>query len=86
MLLGEIGQGGVVDSTHQGLLFLLCASCPQEFSKVRVWNLSPHAVETLRHIMDLFGVKFVIAHDPSTEAVKLKCVGCGLKNLSRKFS
>ncbi|XP_026458043.1 probable RNA 3'-terminal phosphate cyclase-like protein isoform X2 [Papaver somniferum] len=86
MLLGEIKQGGVVDSTHQGLLFLLCALCPQDVSKVRVGKLSPYAIETLGHIRDFLGVKFVITPDPSTETVILKCVGCGLKNLSRKFS
>ncbi|KAK6141057.1 hypothetical protein DH2020_025194 [Rehmannia glutinosa] len=85
-LLSEIEQGGVVDSTHQGLLFLLCALCPQDVSKVRVGKLSPYGMEVLRHIRDFLGVKFVIKPDPSTETVILKCVGCGLKNLSRKVS
>ncbi|KAL0377507.1 UNVERIFIED_CONTAM: putative RNA 3'-terminal phosphate cyclase-like protein [Sesamum radiatum] len=85
-LLGEIEQGGVVDSTHQGLLFLLCALCPQDVSKVRVGKLAPYAIEVLRHIRDFLGVKFVIKPDPSTETVILKCVGCGLKNLSRKYN
>ncbi|CAA0828446.1 Probable RNA 3-terminal phosphate cyclase-like protein [Striga hermonthica] len=85
-LLGEIEQGGVVDSTHQGLLFLLCALCPQDVSKVRVGKLSPYGIEVLRHIRDFLGVKFVIKPDPLTETVILKCVGCGLKNLSRKVS
>ncbi|CDP02194.1 unnamed protein product [Coffea canephora] len=86
VLLGEIEQGGVVDSTHQGLLFLLCALCPQDVSKVRVGKLSPYGIEVLRHLRDFLGVKFVIKPDPSTETVILKCVGCGLKNLSRKVS
>ncbi|XP_010273558.1 PREDICTED: probable RNA 3'-terminal phosphate cyclase-like protein [Nelumbo nucifera] len=86
VLLGEVEQGGVVDSTHQGLLFLLCALCPQDVSKVRVGKLSPYAIETLRHIRDFLGIKFVIMPDPTTETVILKCVGCGLKNLSRKLS
>lgn len=86
VLLGEIEQGGVVDSTHQGLLFLLCALCPQDVSKVRVGKLSPYGIETLRHIKDFLGVKFVITADPTTGTVMLKCVGCGLKNLSRKVS
>lgn len=85
-LLGEIEQGGVVDSTHQGLLFLLCALCPQDVSKVRVGKLSPYGIEVLRHIRDFLGVKFVIKPDPSTGTVILKCVGCGLRNLSRKIS
>ncbi|CAA2967049.1 probable RNA 3'-terminal phosphate cyclase-like protein [Olea europaea var. sylvestris] len=86
MLLGEIEQGGVVDSTHQGLLFILCALCSQDVSKVRVGQLTPYGIEVLRHIRDFLGVKFVIKPDPSTRTVILKCVGCGLKNLSRKVS
>ncbi|XP_057984090.1 probable RNA 3'-terminal phosphate cyclase-like protein [Malania oleifera] len=86
VLLGEIEQGGVVDSTHQGLLFLLCALCPPDVSKVRVGKLSPYGIETLRHIRDFLDVKFVIKPEPATETVILKCVGCGLTNLSRKVS
>ncbi|CAH9061419.1 unnamed protein product [Cuscuta epithymum] len=85
-LLNEIEQGGVVDSTHQGLLFLLCAMCPQDVSKVRVGKLSPYAIEALRHIKDFLGVKFVINPDSASGTVILKCVGSGLKNISRKLS
>ncbi|KAG6396020.1 hypothetical protein SASPL_142158 [Salvia splendens] len=85
-LLAEIEQGGVVDSTHQGLLFLLCALCPPDVSKVRVGKLSPYGIEVLRHISDFLKVKFSIKPDPATNTVILKCVGCGLKNLSRKAS
>ncbi|URD93435.1 RNA 3'-terminal phosphate cyclase-like [Musa troglodytarum] len=85
-LLGEIEQGGVVDSTHQGLLFLLCALCPPDVSKVRVGMLTPYGIETLRNIRDFLGVKFVIKPDPTTNTVILKCVGCGMKNLSRKIA
>ncbi|XP_065854635.1 probable RNA 3'-terminal phosphate cyclase-like protein [Euphorbia lathyris] len=86
LLLKEIEQGGVVDSAHQGLLFLLCAICPQDVSKVRVGELSRYGIETLRQIRDFLGVKFVIKPDPSTGTRILRCVGCGLKNLSRKIS
>ncbi|KMT07175.1 hypothetical protein BVRB_6g155000 [Beta vulgaris subsp. vulgaris] len=85
-LLGEIEQGGVVDSTHQGLLFILCALCPQDVSKIRVGKLSPYGIEILRLVNDFLGVKFDIKRDPSTGTTMLKCVGCGLKNLSRKLS
>ncbi|GAV68696.1 RTC domain-containing protein/RTC_insert domain-containing protein [Cephalotus follicularis] len=85
-LLEEIDQGGVVDSTHQGLLFLLCALCPRDVSKIRVGKLSPYGMETLRHIADFLHVKFHIKPDPSTGTVILKCLGCGMKNLSRKLS
>ncbi|KAL1538658.1 putative RNA 3'-terminal phosphate cyclase-like protein [Salvia divinorum] len=85
-LLAEVEQGGVVDSTHQGLLFLLCALCPPDVSKVRVGKLSPYGIEVLRHIKDFLKVKFHIRPDPATGTVILKCVGSGLKNLSRKVS
>ncbi|XP_021279316.1 probable RNA 3'-terminal phosphate cyclase-like protein [Herrania umbratica] len=86
ILLEEIEKGGVVDSTHQGLLFLLCALCPKDVSKVRVGKLSPYGIETLQHIKDLLDVQFVIKPDPSTGTVILKCWGSGMKNLSRKTS
>lgn len=70
----------------QGLLFLLCALCPQDVSKVRVGQLSPYGIETLRNIRDFLDVKFDIKPDPSTGTVFLKCVGCGMKNLSRKLA
>ncbi|GFY83033.1 RNA cyclase family protein [Actinidia rufa] len=85
-LLGEIEQGGVVDSTHQGLLFLLCALCPPDVSSIRVGKLSPYGIETLRNIIDFLGVKFVFEPDQSTGTVKLTSQGCGLQNFSRKFS
>ncbi|GMH14154.1 hypothetical protein Nepgr_015995 [Nepenthes gracilis] len=44
ILLGEIEQGGVVDSTHQGLLFLLCALCPRDISKSPEGKLSPYGI------------------------------------------
>ncbi|MED6138372.1 hypothetical protein PIB30_073713 [Stylosanthes scabra] len=86
ILLGEIAQGGVVDSTHQGLLFLLCALCPQDFSKIRVGKLSQHGIETLRNIRDFLNLKFVIKPDPEKQSVLLKGMGYGMKNLSRKVS
>ncbi|KAG0448296.1 hypothetical protein HPP92_027915 [Vanilla planifolia] len=72
MLLGEIENGGVVDSSHQGLLFLLCALCPPDVSKVRVGKLTPFSIGTLRNIRDFLGVKFVIKPDPVTNTVILK--------------
>ncbi|KAL4196594.1 hypothetical protein AMTRI_Chr04g246940 [Amborella trichopoda] len=86
LLLEEIKQGGVVDSTHQALLFVLCALCPHDISKVRMGKLLPYAIQTLRHIRDFLGVKFNIKPDPFTNSVVLTCLGCGLKNLSRRMS
>lgn len=85
-LLGEIKQGGVVDSTHQGLLFLLCALCPKDVSEVRVGKLSPYGIEALRQIRDFLDVKFVMKPDASTGTVTMMCLGSGFQNLSRKVS
>ncbi|GAU19413.1 hypothetical protein TSUD_76570 [Trifolium subterraneum] len=86
VLLGEISQSGVVDSTYQGLLFLLCALCPPDVSKIRIGKLSQYGIETLRNIRDFLDVTFIIKPDPDTQSVILTCVGCGMKNLSRKVS
>lgn len=86
ILLEEIEQRGVVDSTHQGLLFLLCALCPEDFSKVRVGKLTPYGIETLRHIREFLGVTFIFEPDPATNTVIVKCRGSGLPNLSRRIS
>ncbi|KAG2554468.1 probable RNA 3'-terminal phosphate cyclase-like protein [Panicum virgatum] len=86
LLLEEVAQGGVVDSTHQGLLFILCALCPADVSKVRVGQLTPHGIEMLRNIRDFLNVMFVIKPDPNSNTVTLKCVGAGVKNIARKSS
>lgn len=70
----------------QGLLFLLCALCPPDISKVRVGKLVPYGIEMLRNIKDFLGVTFAIKPEPATGTVVLKCIGCGITNLSRKLS
>jgi RNA 3'-terminal phosphate cyclase-like protein len=54
--------------------------------QVRLGPLTPHAVRTLRHIREFFGVLFDMKTDPATSTIVLSCVGCGLKNLSRKIT
>ncbi|XP_002974064.2 probable RNA 3'-terminal phosphate cyclase-like protein [Selaginella moellendorffii] len=85
-LLQEIRLGGVVDSTHQGLLFILCALCPEDVSKVRVGKLSSYGIKMLQHIKEFLGVQFSIKPDPATGTVLLTCVGSGFQNLYRKVS
>ncbi|BBN19949.1 RNA 3'-terminal phosphate cyclase-like protein [Marchantia polymorpha subsp. ruderalis] len=86
VLLEEIKQGGVVDSTHQALLFMLCALSAEDVSKVRVGKLSPYGIQTLRLIKEFLGVQFNIKPDPASGTVILTCVGSGYKNFSRKVS
>lgn len=86
LLLDEVARGGVVDGAHQGLLLLLAALGAEEASAVRLGPLTPHAVRTLRHIREFLGVVFDIKADAESGTLTLTCVGCGLKNLSRKIT
>jgi RNA 3'-terminal phosphate cyclase-like protein len=43
-------------------------------------------VRTLRHIREFFGVLFDMKPDGATGTLILTCVGCGLRNLSRKIT
>ena len=70
----------------QGLLFLLCALCPEDVSKVRVGKLSPYGIETLRQIKEFLGIEFAFKPDPSNGTVILICIGSGMKNFARKMS
>ncbi|BBH05035.1 Probable RNA 3'-terminal phosphate cyclase-like protein [Prunus dulcis] len=63
----------------------LCIMSPRCF-KSSVGKLSPYGIDTLKNINDFLGVKFVIMPCASTSTVFLKCVGCGLRKLSRKIS
>eukprot|EP00854_Cymbomonas_tetramitiformis_P002017 gene2017-2706_t len=85
-LLSEVAAGGVVDSTHQGLLLFLAAMGPEEVMKVRLGTLSPYAVQTLRHLKSFFGVQFNIETEVDGEglpSVMLSCVGANVPNIAR---
>lgn len=86
LLLEEIKRGGVVDSSHQGLICMLCALCPEDVCKVRVGKLTPSAIGVLRLIKEFLNVQFSIKPDPATGTVILVCVGSGYRNLTRKVS
>lgn len=86
LLLEEIRQGGVVDSSHQGLVFILCALCPEDVCKVRVGKLTPNAIRILRLIKDFLNVQFSIKPDSATGTVIMTCVGSGYRNIARKIS
>lgn len=85
MLLEEISKGGVVDSSHQALVLLMCAFGPDEMNEVRLGPLSPYAVKTLRHIKEFLGVQFSVKPENTTETIFLSCIGAGVSNLSKKI-
>lgn len=82
-LLAEIASGGVVDSSHQGLLLFLAAVGPEEVSKIRLGRLSPNAILTLRHLQTIFGVTFNLKAEPETGTVLCSTVGANLCNIAR---
>lgn len=85
-LLEEISRGGVCDSTHQGLLLLMCALGPGEINEVRLGPLTPYAVRTLRHLKDFFGVTFSIRPEADSQTLFMSCIGCGIANVSKRIS
>ncbi len=57
-LLDEIARGGCVDTHAQPLVFTLMALCPEDVSRVRVGQLAPAGIETLRLLRSFFGIAF----------------------------
>ena len=83
-LVAEIQRGGVCDSTHQPLVLLLMAIGPETISKVRLGQLTPRAVSTLRTLKAFFGVTFNIQPERDSGTVFLSTIGAGIKNISRR--
>ena len=85
-LLEEVRRGGVVDSSHQGLVLLVCALGPEEMNEVRLGPLTPYAVNTLRHIREFLGVQFSVRPERDSQTIFLSCIGAAVKNLSKRIT
>ncbi|CEF98801.1 RNA 3'-terminal phosphate cyclase/enolpyruvate transferase, alpha/beta [Ostreococcus tauri] len=83
-LVAEIQRGGVVDSTHQSLALILLACGPEQVSRVRLGQLTPRAIDTLRVIKSFFGVVFHVQPEIESGTVFCSCVGVGLKNVAKR--
>jgi RNA 3'-terminal phosphate cyclase-like protein len=83
-LVAEIQRGGVVDSSHQSLALTLLAIGPEQVSRIRLGQLTPRAIETLRILKAFFGVVFHVAPEPESGTIFCSCVGVGLKNIARR--
>jgi RNA 3'-terminal phosphate cyclase-like protein len=83
-LVAEIQRGGVVDSSHQSMVLILLAAGPDQVSRVRLGQLTPRAIETLRALKAFFGVTFHLEPEPESRTVFCSCVGAGLKNVARR--
>ncbi len=85
-LLEQIRDGGTVDATHQPLMLLLMALCPEDVSRVRTGPLTPHTERLLRLIRDYLGVTFQIKQDLEDSSVLLSCRGSNLRNIALRTS
>ena len=63
LLLDEVARGGCLDTCAQPLAFALMVLGPSDVSRVRVGQIGPAGVATLRLIKDFFGVVFHLAPD-----------------------
>ena len=83
-LLREISDRGVVDSANQALLLTLMSLGPEDVSVVRLGELTPFTVGTLRLLKEFFGVTFQIDPDPHDGGLLLSCRGVGFVNLAKR--
>mmetsp|Transcript_28695 Transcript_28695/g.37619 ORF Transcript_28695/g.37619 Transcript_28695/m.37619 type:complete len:396 (-) Transcript_28695:64-1251(-) len=86
LLLQEIKIGGCIDRAHQPLFFLLMVLCPEDVSRLRIGNLTPQSIQTLRLLKEFFGVMFKLKPDKEQNAVLVSCLGSGFKNVNRRVT
>ena len=93
MLLKEIEGAGCFDSSHQAMILLFMALCPEDVSKVRLSAPTEYAMEMMRNIKRFLGVTFKIQEhraidedDGLAGTVVFSCLGSGFKNLSKAIS
>lgn len=85
-LLQQISQGGVIDTSHQGLLFAFLALGPEDVSRLRIGKLSTFGIGTLRLIETFFGVRMLLKPDRKDKSVLCSCLGANYTNVSKKVT
>ena len=84
MLLHEIAQGGVVDTTAQTIALLwMCLAPEDDVSRIRIGTLSAYSIAALRLYKTALGVECKIKPDIDTKTVLISCVGIGYRNMAR---
>merc|ERR1712113_116965 len=84
-LLKEVNNGGVVDSTQQGMLLLLCAIGAKALHQVRLGPLTKRTFAFLRQIDETLGLKFKISPEVTNHTVILSCIGIHVQNSVSSF-
>ena len=75
LLLDEIARGGCIDTATQPLFLTLMALTPSDASRVRIGQLGPAGVATLRLLKEVFGTTFKLkaeSADPKALAAAAK--------------
>jgi RNA 3'-terminal phosphate cyclase-like protein len=84
-LLKQIQRPGMVDQSHQWMLIILMALCPEDLSKAVLGPISPHAQVLLEDIKVFLGVTFKARQDfPKRDFTTLSCIGAGFGNVNRR--
>ena len=84
LLLHEIAQGGVVDTTAQTVALLWMVLSPEDdVSRIRLGTLSAYSIAALRLFKAALGVECKVTPDMETKTVLLSCIGMGYRNMAR---
>lgn len=89
LMLEEVSGGGCVGGAEVWLAVGICAVAEEEICRVRVGRIGEAAVEFMRDVERLLGVRFAVKVEESEEegigrGIVLSCVGIGVGNLARK--
>lgn len=82
-LLRQIQKGGFVSQSHQWMVLIMMAMCPEDLSKVMLGQMSDNCGSIMNDIKKFFGVSYKTVAD-ATGGVMISCIGSGLVNLNRK--
>lgn len=82
-LLKQIQRGGFFDRSHQWLVLVLMALCPEDLCKVKL-SLGEECQELMESISAFLGVKYRVKRDASDGLDIVSCIGSGLSNISRR--
>ena len=84
-LLSQILNGGFVSQSHQWLVLILMALCPEDLSKVVFGPLYSQLPILLEDIGRFLGVTYKIIKSKSDSSLnEVSCVGSGLFNFNRR--
>lgn len=79
-LLKQISIGGIVDQSHQWMVLMMMALCPEDLSSVVLGPLTKRSQSLMEEIKQFLGVSFRVKEEEGV----VSCIGGGLLNLNRR--